>query len=814
MNDHHEDDNKTNGPGRPVRGMRVEEAIYRAAHLDQEREADIGVALGSPHDTHDASVLGDVSGSAEPDGSGPVVVAGEVVASSSDDRPPVAPADVDLDPDVGLRVLVDAPAAPATAVEVWRDKLGRDRRPVVPAWVRDRSALVPAVRDTTGYYGHLTAFHATRLPLYWAKLAVRSPVGLGKLLVAAGRWVFEADQADARRQLTAHPSDTNAYLRLKQERRDTVRFRLLLLTGMAAVAGLVAAVVVMSYPWPVQAATVAVVAAVLGWYGHGDGRSVVGGRAVNTAVVPRLTADLITTALSTLGLGELNKAVARAVQAGKPASDAIGFPAPNTRDGPGWRADIDLPGGVTAGEVIDRRDRLASGLRRELGCVWPEPDHDVHTGRLVLWVGDKSLSAAGPVSWPLAKTGRVNLFEPVPLGTDQRGRPVTVTLMYASGLIGAIPRMGKTFFLRLIELAAGLDPRCEVYVYDLKGLGDHDSVAEFAHSYRAGDTDEDIAALLADTRALKEDLRRRGKTLRELPKEVCPESKTTDDLASRRGLGLHPILFAVDECQLAFEHPVHGKEIAENLTDLAKRGPAAGIMVWLATQRVDAQSIPTGISANAVLRLCLKVMGQIENDMVLGTSMYKTGVRATMFGRKDRGVAFLAGEGDDPVIVRGAYVDAPAAQTIAARARALRVKLGLLTGMAAGEAPVDPDTGSILDHLHQVWPAESDGSGVAKLWCDELADRLVGGFPDLYAGWTGAQVTAAVKPHGLKTVQVKRMVEGQQVNKRGLTRTSLTVALGYRNDPPPVTEHGEDNDQTGDGAGGEGGSGGPDPDPG
>ncbi|MEU1156480.1 hypothetical protein ABZ369_26180, partial [Streptomyces sp. NPDC005918] len=29
---------------------------------------------------------------------------------------------------------------------------------------------------------------------------------------------------------------------------------------------------------------------------------------------------------------------------------------------------------------------------------------------------------------------------------------------------------------------------------------------------------------------------------------------------------------------------------------------------------------PTGISANASLRLCLKVMGQLENDMVLGTS--------------------------------------------------------------------------------------------------------------------------------------------------------------------------------------------------
>jgi hypothetical protein len=80
-------------------------------------------------------------------------------------------------------------------------------------------------------------------------------------------------------------------------------------------------------------------------------------------------------------------------------------------------------------------------------------------------------------------------------------------------------------------------------------------------------------------------------------------------------------------------------------TDLVKRGPALGILIMLATQRPDAKSIPTGISANAVLRLCLKVQGQVENDMVLGTSQYKSGIRATMFSFEDKGVAYFAGEG-------------------------------------------------------------------------------------------------------------------------------------------------------------------------
>ena len=75
-----------------------------------------------------------------------------------------------------------------------------------------------------------------------------------------------------------------------------------------------------------------------------------------------------------------------------------------------------------------------------------------------------------------------------------------------------------------------------------------------------------------------------------------------------------------------------------------------------------------------------------------------------MFSRKDRGVAYLAGEGDDPVIVRTAYIDAPEAETIADRARAVRDAKGYLTGMAAGETPADEDQSTILDHLLAVWP--------------------------------------------------------------------------------------------------------------
>ena len=200
---------------------------------------------------------------------------------------------------------------------------------------------------------------------------------------------------------------------------------------------------------------------------------------------------------------------------------------------------------------------MASGLRRPLGCVWPGPGQDEHAGRLVLWVGDQDLAKTRQPGWPLARTGRTTFFEPVPFGTDQRGRTVTVTLMSASMIVGSVPRMGKTFSVRLLLLAAALDPLAELHLFELKGSGDLSALEPVAHAYRSGDDVDDVEYILADLRALGDELRRRMKVLRTLPKDLCPESKISPELAAKRSLGLHPVVVAFDECQRLFKHPQH-----------------------------------------------------------------------------------------------------------------------------------------------------------------------------------------------------------------------------------------------------------------
>jgi S-DNA-T family DNA segregation ATPase FtsK/SpoIIIE len=338
--------------------------------------------------------------------------------------------------------------------------------------------------------------------------------------------------------------------------------------------------------------------------------------------------------------------------------------------------------------------------------------------------------------------------------------------------------MGKTFALRLVLLIAALDPRARLYVFDLKGTGDLAPLEPIAYRYRAGDEDDDIDYALAAMRELRTELRRRTKVIRDLPRDLCPESKVTANLASNKTLGLYPIVVGVDECQVWFEHPRYGAEFEEICTDVVKRGPAVGIMLALATQRPDAKSLPTGISANASVRFCLKVMGHTENDMVLGTSRFRQGVRATMFAWTDKGIGYFVGEGADARIVSTAYVDAAMADAVVARARAVRQAAGTLAGHAVDDAPVavTPRYDLLADVLAVIGPNE------AKVWNETVVTRLGELRPTVYVNWDVEQLTLALKPYGVRVGQVwgTDPTTAKGANRRGITRSHIEAAIAKR----------------------------------
>jgi S-DNA-T family DNA segregation ATPase FtsK/SpoIIIE len=656
---------------------------------------------------------------------------------------------VPVDPPVE-RHLVDATVLAARTL---------DKRPIIPGWVRNRAEFRALLAWAARYGWHTVAFHSTRTPLYVARLLRRSPVGGWRVVRGVARWVFHHEQAELRADAVRRKA-AGEYLSLSELRDQRVRQRgTVALTGLALLSIGVALLVALTPQW-VQWAVWVLAAGVLGVVGTSADRRVTDVATVSALAPPRLSAESVTRALQALGISGMT---------GKGAE--LTFPAPITRDGPGWRADVDLPHGVTPGAVMEKRAELASGLRRPLGCVWPEPARDEHAGRLVLWVGDQDLAKARQLGWPLARTGGTDLFKAVPFGTDQRGRVVTVTLMFASMVVGSIPRMGKTFAVRLLLLAASLDVRAELHVFDLKGTGDFSALEPVAHAYRAGDDLDDVEYALADLQALAVELRRRTKVIRTLPKDLCPENKITPELASKRALGLHPIVLAVDECQRLFEHQRHGKDLEALAEDLVRRGPAAGITAIFATQRPDAKSLPTGISGNAVLRFCLKVMGHMPNDQVLGTSAHKNGIKATIFSRRDLGIGWLSGEDDDPQITRTFYVDNPGAEIVVNRARAMREAAGTLSGYCVDAEQCLTPAASVLDDLQVVFAqAETD-----RLSTDRILELLAALRPGIYGSWTPEALAAALRPHQITPGQVWI----DQANVRGYRAEHVAAAIAH-----------------------------------
>jgi S-DNA-T family DNA segregation ATPase FtsK/SpoIIIE len=561
-------------------------------------------------------------------------------------------------------------------------------------------------------------------------------------------------------------ADPGEWRRFEEARKRQLQARAVvaLLMVLAVLALLVAAVASRSSGW-MKAGVVLGVLAVLGLAGRRADKPILDA-AVVTPRARKLTADVVLRAFVGAGLCK--------------EAEPVTFPQPIARDGNGWRAVVDLPYGATAEDAMKRRDKLASGLDLDEVLVWPERVRGAagSARRVSLWVADEDPFAKGAGAWPWAKSkAEASLFDPFPFGQDRRGRVITFKLIFSSFLVGAIPRMGKTYAARLVACAAALDPYAELHVYDGKGGQDWRPLARVAHRAGYGARAETVAALLDDLRAAQSDVARRYDVLGKLPADVCPESKITPALARRKALQLHPVVFIVDECQRFFEDPEHGADIVDAATDLAKVGPAVGFILVLATQKPDQKAIPTKLRDVIGTRFAGKVMTWQSSEVVLGSGSYTAGYDASRFLRSHKGVGWLLGaddetDVDDAVVVRTYLADTAAVEAITARAHAARLTAGTLTGIAAGEQPQPATRVDVLADAIAVYTCDDDG----RLWSEAICDRLRELRPDHYAGWQPFQLAAALKPHG----PVPGQIWSHGSNRRGFYLADLTAARNAR----------------------------------
>jgi S-DNA-T family DNA segregation ATPase FtsK/SpoIIIE len=314
----------------------------------------------------------------------------------------------------------------------------------------------------------------------------------------------------------------------------------------------------------------------------------------------------------------------------------------------------------------------------------------------------------------LLGVGQWDAWRPVPFGRDARDRRVDLPLVWTSVLIGAIPRQGKTMAARLAAAGLILDPHTRLYVADFKAGKDWDGAAEVAHRFMSGDESEHVLALVGWLVELVGEVQGRYRRMRELDNETCPESKVTPAMSRDLALNMPITAVFLDEVQVPLEDrtpvKVEGKKltageyVGELLTWLAKKGPAAGIVLVLATQRPDSKTIPSGLRAVLGSRFALRVMDWRDSNIVLGEQMNTRGYDSSRLLASHKGVGILRPDGDAQagsdvlaLTVRTYYMPNEDWRTICERGRELRQAAGRLTGHAAGQ-----DTTPVVDHASAV----------------------------------------------------------------------------------------------------------------
>jgi hypothetical protein len=379
-----------------------------------------------------------------------------------------------------------------------------------------------------------------------------------------------------------------------------------------------------------------------------------------------------------------------------------------------------------------------------------------------------------------------SIWRPAKFGKDERDAPVSLALMWISLLVGAQPRKGKTFAARLVALHAALDPYVKLIVVDGKNSPDWLKFKLVAHrivfgTHPSPNDSDPIGNLLAILDEVLAHIDRVNTQLAALPVSVCPEGKLTEELArDSRYPDLRVLVMVMEEFQVYFETEDQevNKQIAAKLSRIQAVGPSAGVVIVSSSQK------PSGVGAgdvgrlfnryrdNHAVRFALKCGNRIVSEAVLGGDAYAEGFDAATLpvGDEYRGVGYLYGASDQTPTVRTFLADHSDAEKILTAARAHRERLGLLTGMAAGE-DVERATRDVLADVLAVMGADS-----AAHW-DTIAGRLAQQMPEQYDGTTPEAISAQARALNVPSVNVKR----DGVTRKGAKADDLRTAISRRN---------------------------------
>ncbi|MEU1492116.1 cell division protein FtsK [Streptomyces sp. NPDC005775] len=644
--------------------------------------------------------------------------------------------------------------------------------PVLPAWARSAASIKANAAALVRLTWWHSRYHAVRTPKYLVKTVLLAARGFFRATVGMWPTLSAQDHTAAvkalRAQSKARPEDVELAVRLQiahAERTRSRRWRF----GAAAVGVAAAAIGIMLADPLLQTGIAGAVITPLAYLGRGKDTQFLDQGAPPLRV--DMSAQQLNDALRAAGLLKSG----RGDEEGPRVSCSMG----PVRDGRGWAVIFDLPrgGGKTASDVLAKREVIAQELGvDEIQVIMSRvrAAKGGNAGRVSMWVADDD-PYLGPLNpSPFETAERFSIWDPVPFGQDARGVRVNIPVMWQSMFFGGLPRRGKTFSQRLLTSAGLLDPFVRHYVADGKGGADWMPMKAVAHCLVMGAEDDAIEALKAMLAELLVEMERRFALLRDLPTSVCPEGKLTPEIVAKYNV---PVIFVtIDELQEYFTamEREDREQVINDLCRIARRGPAAGFVSNFASQRPDADSVPTKLREIITIRYSTQVVDRASSDMVLGKGKAAQGADASVLSEEHKGVGVLVTGPASYVTVRADYLDGPAFASLCRKGRVLREQAGQLTGQAAGDVTAAADAAGVT-----VPAIVSDALEVMRhsprMFTTDLLNGLVNLDEDVYGDFNAEQLAAALESAGVKRTSKQVKISGS--NGAGYQRRDIEAAV-------------------------------------
>ena len=259
---------------------------------------------------------------------------------------------------------------------------------------------------------------------------------------------------------------------------------------------------------------------------------------------------------------------------------------------------------------------------------------------------------------PMVDVPRTNGWNPIPVGTDEHGRVVELSLPENNLLVGGLPNAGKSVALSGVVAGFALDPTVDLWLFDGKLV----ELAAWKSCARCF-VGPDIEAAISVLEELRVEMDARyAELLAHQLRKVSPD------------LGLPLQVVVIDELAL-FVAGVDKKlaaRFSELLRDLVARGRAAGVIVIAATQKPSIDIVPSALRDLFGFRWALRCATRDASDTVLGSGWASGGYSAADIDAANRGVGLLLHEGGIPVRLRSFHLTDGDVATIADRASRLR----------------------------------------------------------------------------------------------------------------------------------------------